>query len=81
MIEKNAKIIYKLHNFSDLIYHEYLMNYLNDGVVKLGDFCVIKTGKLNAEASCKNGKYPFFTCGKDELLIDDFAFECKAIIF
>ena len=57
------------------------MNYLNDGVVKLGDFCVIKTGKLNAEASCKNGKYPFFTCGKDELLIDDFAFECKAIIF
>ncbi|MBQ7277027.1 MAG: restriction endonuclease subunit S [Bacilli bacterium] len=80
LIEKNGQIIDKLHNFSDLIYHEYSMNDLNHDVVKLGDYCEIKTGKLNADASCENGKYPFFTCGKDELLIDDFAFDCKAII-
>ena len=80
MIEKNTKIIDKLHDYSDLIYHEYLIYDLNDDVVKLGDYCEIKTGKLNAEASCENGKYPFFTCGKDELLIDNYAFDCKAII-
>ncbi|VEU83383.1 Uncharacterised protein (plasmid) [Mycoplasmopsis arginini] len=46
----------------------------------LGNCCEIKTGKLNVEASSINGKYPFFTCGKDGLLIDDYAFDCKAII-
>ncbi|WP_373439980.1 restriction endonuclease subunit S [Metamycoplasma equirhinis] len=80
LIEFNNKIIDKLHAFSDLIYQNYLINTANTAFIMLGNCCEIKTGKLNAEASSINGKYPFFTCGKDELLIDDYAFDCKAII-
>ncbi len=80
MIEFNNKIIDRLHVFSDLIYQNYLINTANTSFAMLGDYCEIKTGKLNAEASSINGKYPFFTCGKDELRIDDYAFDCKAII-
>ncbi|BDX52763.1 hypothetical protein JPM7_3700 [Metamycoplasma equirhinis] len=80
LIEFNNKIIDKLHAFSDLIYQNCLINTANTTFIMLGNCCEIKTGKLNAEASSINGKYPFFTCGKDELLIDDYAFDCKAII-
>ena len=79
MIEKNNEIITKLQHFSDLVYNNYLVNN-NTSFIKLGDYCEIKTGKLNAEASQANGKYPFFTCGKEELQINEYAFDCKAII-
>lgn len=46
----------------------------------LGNVAQIKTGKLNAEDSEKNGLYPFFTCGSRELKINKYAFDCEAII-
>jgi len=47
---------------------------------ELGNICDIKTGKLNANAAVKDGKYPFFTCSKDVFRIDHYAFDCEAIL-
>jgi type I restriction enzyme M protein len=49
-------------------------------IVKLEKTCNVKTGKLNANAAVKDGKYPFFTCSKEIFKIDDFAFNCEAIL-
>ncbi|WP_373440777.1 restriction endonuclease subunit S [Metamycoplasma equirhinis] len=46
----------------------------------LMDYCQIRTGKLNANFSLKNGRYPFFTCGEETLLIDNYEFDTDAII-
>jgi len=46
----------------------------------LGELVTIKTGKLNANAAVEGGKYPFFTCSKEIFAIDDFAFDCEAIL-
>lgn len=50
------------------------------GKVKLGELCEIKTGKLDANAMVDNGKYPFFTCAKQNYFIDDYAFDTEAIL-
>ena len=47
---------------------------------KLGDYVKIKTGKLNANASVKNGKYPFFTCSKENLFIDKYSYDCECVL-
>ena len=47
---------------------------------KLSDFCNISTGKLNANAAVENGEYPFFTCSKEIFSINNFAFDCEAIL-
>lgn len=48
---------------------------------KLGDVCgEIKTGKLDANAMKKNGKYRFYTCAKEYYFIDDFAFDTEALL-
>lgn len=48
--------------------------------VKLGDYVNIKTGKLNANVSNENGKYPFFTCGKEILSIDSYSFDEECVL-
>lgn len=40
----------------------------------------IKTGKLNANASKDNGKYPFFTCSQETRKIDKYSFDQEAIL-
>lgn len=47
---------------------------------RLGDYVKIKTGKLDANASSENGKYPFFTCSVNNLWIDNFAYECECVL-
>ncbi len=49
-------------------------------IVALRDLTDIKTGKLNANKAAPNGKYPFFTCSKDIFRIDDYAFDCEALL-
>lgn len=39
-----------------------------------------RTGKLDSNAATENGKYPFFTCSKDILYIDDFGFDQEALL-
>ena len=47
---------------------------------RLGEICEMKTGKLNANAQSENGKYPFFTCSDVPLRIDEYAFDCEALL-
>lgn len=47
---------------------------------KLGKLASIVTGKLDANAARDNGKYAFFTCGKETLKTDSYSFEGDAIL-
>lgn len=49
-------------------------------MVKLGNYVSIKTGKLDANASCENGQYPFFTCAIEPLKIDNYSYECECVL-
>jgi len=46
----------------------------------LGDLVNIKTGKLDANAAVEGGKYPFFTCSREIFAINNYAFDCEAIL-
>jgi hypothetical protein len=46
----------------------------------LGDIINITTGKLDANAAVEGGKYSFFTCSREIYAIDDYAFDCEAIL-
>ena len=46
----------------------------------LGKFVIIKTGKLDANASSPNGSYPFFTCSKEPLLISTYSYDCECVL-
>ena len=50
------------------------------GKVKLGSLTAIKTGKLDANASSENGKYPFFTCAVEPLRIDKYSYDCECVL-
>ena len=50
------------------------------GKVNLKDVCKIVTGKLDVNAMCINGQYPFFTCSKQVYKIDKYAFDCEALL-
>ncbi len=38
------------------------------------------TGKLDSNAAVEGGKYPFFTCARETFAIDEFAFDCEALL-
>ena len=46
----------------------------------LGSICKITTGKIDANAMVENGKYKFFTCAKETYSIDQYAFDCDALL-
>ena len=46
----------------------------------LENVCDICTGKLDANKYNENGLYPFFTCGRETLSINEYAFDCEAIL-
>ena len=46
----------------------------------LGPLVKIRTGKLDANASSPNGKYPFFTCAVKTLKIDNYAYDCECVL-
>lgn len=47
---------------------------------KLGDYVVVRTGKLDSNAAEDNGKFPFFTCSFETLRINTPAFDCEAVL-
>ena len=49
-------------------------------MARLGGYIYIKTGKLDANASSDNGRYPFFTCSKESLLIDTYSYDCECVL-
>ena len=46
----------------------------------LGEIAQIRTGKLDANASSSDGRYPFFTCAKDPLRIDSFTYDTECVL-
>ena len=48
--------------------------------VKLGDLTKIRTGKLDANASSEDGRYPFFTCSREPLRIATYSYDCECIL-
>lgn len=48
--------------------------------MKLGEYVNIKTGKLDANVSSENGKYPFFTCSVVPLKIDTYSYDCECVL-
>lgn len=79
LIEKYGKITSNLRKLSTLLYEEYKSKKF-DSNLELGSCCDIKTGKLNADESSEEGIYPFFTCGKDILKINSYAFDGDLIV-
>jgi type I restriction enzyme S subunit len=49
-------------------------------MVLLSDLLNVVTGKKDANFATNNGIFPFFTCGEEVLLCDEFAFDGKAIL-
>lgn len=49
-------------------------------LVSFKDLFTFRTGKLDSNAAVTNGKYPFFTCSREDLKIDDYAFDCEALL-
>jgi len=47
---------------------------------KLGEFCKITTGKLDANAMVEDGDYRFYTCAKTFYHIDNYAFDTEALL-
>ena len=39
-----------------------------------------QTGKLDSNAAVVNGEYPFFTCSKEALSINEYAYDCEALL-
>ncbi|SFI82943.1 restriction endonuclease subunit S [Nitrosomonas sp. Nm34] len=46
----------------------------------LGNIFSFRTGKLDSNAAIKGGQYPFFTCSRETFSIDEFAFDCEALL-
>ena len=49
-------------------------------VLSWQDLFATTTGKLDANASVVGGRYPFFTCAKEPFAIDEYAFNCEALL-
>ena len=47
---------------------------------RLGDLCIIQTGKKDVSEGSSTGKYPFFTCGQEIQKIDTYSFASEAIL-
>lgn len=47
---------------------------------ELGRFVNITTGKLDANAAVEDGQFPFFTCSRSALQIDNYAFDTDAVL-
>lgn len=47
---------------------------------ELGEVCKIETGKLNANESVEDGKYPFFTTAKEISRINSFRWNTEALL-
>lgn len=51
-----------------------------DKVVSLGQYTKIHTGKLDANASSREGQYPFFTCSREPLKISSYSYDCECVL-
>lgn len=55
-------------------------NSLNLPIKQWSEIFFTTTGKLDSNAMVLNGKYPFFTCAKESFRINEYAFDCEALL-
>ncbi len=81
-IELNNKINSNLEQQASALYSEYFSSKSTQdcATATLDEFCEIFTGRKNSNASVPNGKYKFFTCSPEPLLIDSHIYDGNAII-
>ena len=82
-IEQNIAINNNLASQAEAIYKAYFSPKIATDVGQsrtLDEFCEIFTGKKNSNAAIIDGKYKFFTCSPDPLLIDSYIYDGDAII-
>ena len=80
-IELQSKKIEALKLYKKGLYKLYFSsNSRNYKEIPLKNICKITTGKLDANAMVKNGKYRFYTCAKDYYYIDEYAFDTEALL-
>lgn len=86
MLEKIYVIIQtrkqELQKLDELIQSRFVEMFANKGysVLKWNDVFDTTTGKLDSNAATEDGEYPFFTCSKEVLRIDKFAFNQEALL-
>lgn len=80
LIENREVLNKKLKQFSTELYESYQLLDSSQRQLSIKECCKIKTGKLNADACEVNGRYPFFTCSREQSLINSYAFDTQAII-
>ena len=79
MIQQRQEQLTKLDELIKARFVE-LFNGQGYPVLKWNDVFNTTTGKLDSNAAVENGEYPFFTCSKEILRIDKYAFEQKALL-
>ena len=72
----------ELQKLDDLIKARFVELFYDKGysMLKWNDVFNTTTGKLDSNAAVEDGEYPFFTCSKEILRIDKYAFEQKALL-
>lgn len=79
VIEKKEQ---ELEQLDTLVKSRFVEMFANKGysVLKWNDVFDTTTGKLDSNAATEDGEYPFFTCSKEVLRIDKFAFNQEALL-
>ena len=72
----------ELQKLDELIKARFVEMFYDKGypVLKWNDVFNTTTGKQDSNAAVDGGAYPFFTCSKEVLRIDDYAFEEEALL-
>ena len=72
----------ELSALDDLIKARFVEMFYDKGYPVLGwnDVFYTTTGKLDSNAATEDGEYPFFTCSKEMLRINKFAFDQEALL-
>ena len=85
-LEKTYKIIQlrkqQLQQLDELVKSRFVELFDCKGypTLKWNDVFNTTTGKLDSNAMVENGEYPFFTCAKEVLKIDNYAFDQEALL-
>ena len=75
----NSKIA-TLKKYKEGIVQKLLNSLAKSNLISLDQLCQITTGKLDANAQIDKGKYKFFTCAREDFLINTYAFDTEAIL-
>jgi type I restriction enzyme, S subunit len=86
-ILEKAEALKQKREQSDKLTKEYLQSvfyemFYNKGYKSKGflDVFNITTGKLDSNAMEEDGNYPFFTCSQETYKINNYAFDCEALL-